>query len=77
MAEAERLHALRPFLRNWVWEHGHVGTRYLDCATGEVRFDEGKKAHFASETHIYVALLKEAAALRRWPYCRPSSRSGS
>ncbi|MHB1667615.1 MAG: hypothetical protein ACYCSR_05500 [Thiomonas sp.] len=62
MAETEALHALRPFLRNWVWEHGRVGTRYLDCTQGEVRFDEGKKAHFASETHLYVSLLKDAAA---------------
>ena len=60
VVEIEAPHALRPFLRNWVWEHGRVGTRYLDCASGEVRFDEGKKAHFASETHIYVSLLKEA-----------------
>jgi hypothetical protein len=60
MTKPEGLHALRPFLRNWVWEHGRVGTRYLDCASGEVRFDEGKKAHFASETHTYVSLLKEA-----------------
>ncbi len=60
MAEAEVLHALRPFLRNWVWEHGRVGTRYLDCATGEVRFDDGKKAHFASEAHVYVSLRKDA-----------------
>jgi len=60
VTDAEALHALRPFLRNWVWEHGRVGTRYLDCTTGEVRFDEGKKAHFASESHIYVSLLKDA-----------------
>jgi hypothetical protein len=60
VAEAEALHALRPFLRNWVWEHGRVGTRYLDCATGEIRFDEGKKAHFANEAHIYVPLQKDA-----------------
>jgi len=60
MAKGEALHALRPFLRNWVWEHGRVGTRYLDCSTGEIRFDEGKKAHFASETHIYVSLVKDA-----------------
>src|SRR5437016_6593690 len=60
MAKGEALQALRPFLRNWVWEHGRVGTRYLDCTTGEVRFDEGKKAHFASESHIYVSLLKDA-----------------
>jgi hypothetical protein len=60
MAKGEALQALRPFLRNWVWEHGRVGTRYLDCSTGEIRFDEGKKAHFASETHVYVSLLKDA-----------------
>lgn len=59
VAEPEALHALRPFLRNWIWEHGRVGTRYLDCATGEVRFDEGKKAHFARETHVLVALQKD------------------
>jgi hypothetical protein len=60
VAETETLHALRPFLRNWVWEHGRVGTRYLDCTSGEVRFDEGKKAHFASEAHRYVPLQKDA-----------------
>ena len=60
MAEAEALHALLPFLRNWVWEHGRVGTRYLDCTTGEVRFDEGKKAHFAREAHVYISLFKDA-----------------
>lgn len=65
MSESEALHALRPFLRNWVWEHGRVGTRYLDCATGEIRFDEGKKAHFASEPQIYVALQKDADAAER------------
>jgi len=59
LGETEALHALRPFLRNWVWEHGRVGTRYLDCSNGELRFEAGKKAHFASETHIYVSLLKE------------------
>ena len=30
----EALHPLRPFLKNWVWEHGHVHTRYLDCRDG-------------------------------------------
>lgn len=62
MAETQAFNALRPFLRNWVWERGRVGTRYLDCASGEVRFDEGKKAHFAGETHVYVSLLKEPDA---------------
>jgi hypothetical protein len=60
MAEPEALHPLHPFLRNWIWEHGRVGTRYLDCATGELRFNEGKKAHFASEAQIYVDLHKDA-----------------
>ena len=60
MAEAEALHALLPFLRNWVWEHGRVGTRYLDCTTGELQFDEGKKARFASETQVYISLSKDA-----------------
>lgn len=60
MGNAEPLHALRPFLRNWVWEHGRVGTRYLDCSSGEIRFDEGKKAHFASEDHVYISLHKNA-----------------
>jgi hypothetical protein len=68
MAEAEALHALRPFLRNWVWEHGRVGTRYLDCASGEVRFDEGKKLHFTGAGDIYVPLEKDAdLAARRAP----------
>jgi hypothetical protein len=62
VSETQPLHALRPFLRNWVWEHGRVGTRYLDCTTGELRFDEGKKAHFASETHVFVPLQKDASA---------------
>lgn len=61
-AKTEALNALRPFLRNWVWEHGRVGTRYLDCATGEIRFDEGKKSNFAGEGHVYVSLLKDADA---------------
>jgi len=60
MAEAEALHPLRPFLRNWVWEHGHVGTRYLDCSDGQIKFDDGKKARFASEKIYYVCLKKDA-----------------
>lgn len=47
MAEQESLHPLRPFLRNWLWEHGRVGTRYLNCVNGELGYDEGKKARFA------------------------------
>jgi len=60
MADAEAHHPLRPFLRNWVWEHGHVGTRYLDCADGQIRFDEGKKARFAAEEIFYVCLRQDA-----------------
>jgi len=60
MADAEALHPLRPFLRNWVWEHGRVGTRYLDCADGQIKFDDGKKARFADETIFYVGLGKDA-----------------
>ncbi|MGH8782565.1 hypothetical protein [Paraburkholderia sp.] len=60
MASHDRLHPLRPFLKNWVWEHGRVGTRYLDCTDGEIKFDEGKKSHFAAEEYIYVPLDKDA-----------------
>lgn len=58
MVDRERLHPLRPFLKNWVWEHGRIGTRYLDCADGEVKFDEGKKSRFAAEPYFYVPLDK-------------------
>lgn len=58
MSEHETLHPLRPFLKNWLWEHGRVGTRYLDCASGEIGFDEGKKARFAAEQHVYVSLAR-------------------
>jgi hypothetical protein len=60
MTDAEAPHPLRPFLKNWVWEHGHIGTRYLDCTDGEVKFDEGKKARFADEEIFYVSLTSEA-----------------
>jgi hypothetical protein len=56
MADSETLHPLRPFLKNWVWEHGHIGTRYLDCIDGEIKFDDGKKARFAAEKIFYVSL---------------------
>lgn len=58
MADHDRLHPLRPFLKNWVWEHGRIGTRYLDCVDGEIKFDTGKKSHFAAEQYIYVPLGK-------------------
>ncbi len=60
MADPEALHPLRPFLKNWVWEHGHIGTRYLDCSDGEVKFDEGKKSRFAAEKIFYMSLRKDA-----------------
>ncbi len=53
---------LRPFLKNWVWEHGHVGTWYLDCRDGEVRFDDGKKSRFAAGRQVYVPLADNASA---------------
>ena len=53
------LHPLRPFLKNYVWEHGHIGTRYLNCATGAISFDDGKKSRFAEEKYIYVPLGKD------------------
>lgn len=69
MADTEVMYPLRPFLRNWVWEHGHIGTRYLDCSNGEIKFDEGKKARFAAGTIFYVSLAKDAddAALQAGP----------
>ena len=62
MTEAEAIHILRLFLRNWVWEHGRVGTRFLDCRDGELGFDEGKKSRFACEPYIHVSLKKDADA---------------
>lgn len=62
MTNHETPHPLRPFLRNWVWERGHVGTRYLDCSDGQIKFDDGKKARFASEEIFYVSLRKDADA---------------
>lgn len=60
MADIEAPHPLRPLLKNWVWEHGRVGTRYLDCASGEIRFDDGKKARFADRKMFHVSLAAEA-----------------
>jgi len=62
MAEIETLHPLRPFLKNWVWEHGHIGTRWLDCVDGEIKFDDGKKSRFASDRIFHVSLRKDADA---------------
>ncbi len=57
MTEPETLHPLRPFLKNWLWEHGRVGTRFLDCASGLLAFDEGKKARFTAEVPVYIPLV--------------------
>ena len=65
MAEQESLHRLRPFLRNWLWEHGRVGTRYLNCVNGELGYDEGKKARFADEQPICVSLAGQAEGAAR------------
>jgi len=62
MTDQDRLHPLRPLLKNWVWEHGRVGTRYLDYVDGAIRFDEGKKSRFAAETYTYVPLDKDGTA---------------
>jgi len=59
VADHDTLHPLRPLLKNWVWEHGRIGTRYLDCIDGEIRFDEGKKSRFAAEKYDYVPLGKD------------------
>ncbi len=74
MADHETQHPLRPILKNWVWEHGHVGTRYLDCADGEVKFDEGKKARFAAQDVFYVSLAQDAAA--ETPRAGPAIQEG-
>jgi hypothetical protein len=60
-------HPLRPLLKNWLWEHGHIGTRYLDCSTGELKFDEGKKASFAADHPIYISLAKDDTAPHQSP----------
>ena len=60
MTDPEILHPLRPILRNWVWEHGRVGTRWLDCRTGEVKFDDGKKSRFADDVIFHVPLDEDA-----------------
>lgn len=68
MTDHETLHPLRPFLKNYVWEHGHIGTRFLDCTTGELKFDEGKKSRFAADRYIHVQLqVKEGEAQAEGP----------
>jgi hypothetical protein len=62
MTDTDTPHPLRPLLRNWIWEHGRVGSRYLDCRNGEIKFDDGKKSRFAAEEIFYVSLAKDADA---------------
>jgi hypothetical protein len=63
MSEIHALnHPLRPFLKNWLWEHGHIGTRYLDRESGELKFDEGKKASFATDMPFSISLAKDDTA---------------
>ena len=62
MTEAEVLHPLRPILKNWVWEHGRVGTRFLDCSSGVISFDDGKKSRYAAGSIYYVPLASSADA---------------
>jgi hypothetical protein len=56
------IHPLRPFLKNWLWEHGHIGTRYLDREADVLKFDEGKKAGFTGELSFYISLAKDDTA---------------
>jgi hypothetical protein len=60
LTDNEAPHPLRPLLKNWIWEHGRVGTRYLDCSDGEIKFDDGKKSRFASGKIFYASLRKDA-----------------
>lgn len=60
MTETDVPHPLRPILKNWIWEHGRVGTRYLDCRDGDVKFDDGKKSRFAAERIFLVPLGADA-----------------
>ncbi len=62
LTDHESHHPLRPILKNWLWEHGRIGTRWLDCASGEIGFDESKKARFAAEQHVYISLEADADA---------------
>lgn len=75
MTDHDRPHPLRPFLKNWVWEHGRIGTRYLDCVDGEIKFDEGKKSHFAAEEYVYVPLGNGADDDASAASCDPRGRT--
>jgi hypothetical protein len=58
MTDTEALHPLRPFLKNWIREHGPTRTHYLDCSDGQIKVDDGRKARFAAEKIFYVSLRK-------------------
>lgn len=73
MPEAEVLHPLRPILKNWVWEHGRVGTRYLDCSSGVIGFDDGKKSRFATGSILHVPLGSSAEAAEAGPVIREAA----
>jgi hypothetical protein len=62
MTETEALHPLRPFLKYWIRAHGPSQTHYLDCSSGEIKVDDGKKARFAAGKIFYVPLGKDADA---------------
>jgi hypothetical protein len=62
MNDPDGHHPLRPILKNWVWEHGHVRTNYLDCSNGEIKVDDGRKSRFAADKIFYVSLRKNADA---------------
>jgi hypothetical protein len=69
LTDPEPLHPLRPLLRNWLWERGRIGMRWLSCADGAIGFDEGRKALFAVAPLIHVALDADAHAdpASAWP----------
>lgn len=60
MTDHDATHPLRPLLRNWLWERGRIGTRWLNCADGALGFDEGRKAGFADEPVLHVSLAEPA-----------------
>src|SRR5262245_11380489 len=59
MTDTEALHPLRPFLKHWIREHGPAQTHYIDCGSGEIKVDDGKKARVAAEKSFYVSLRND------------------
>ena len=55
-------HPLRALLRNWLWERGRIGTRWLRCEDGTIGFDEGRKAAFADAPFTVVVLSTDGAS---------------